>query len=111
MSQTGDHAHPGRIRVASLQDFPTSGRLCVRVGSTSVALFRVGHEVFATQDACPHEGVSLSRGGILKGEEITCGYHFWCFNVRTGESVDGLGDPLTRFQVHVQDGLVYLVTG
>lgn len=101
----------GKVWVASLQAFPPSGRLCVKVAGRLIALFRVGAQVYASDDACPHEGVSLSKGGTLQGEEITCGYHFWCFNVRTGESVDGMSDPLRRYAVQLVGDDVYLLAG
>ena len=67
----------------------------------TVALFNVDGQLYATADACPHEGVSLGTGGDLEGEVVTCGYHFWSFNVRTGESADGMDERIESYPVMV----------
>jgi nitrite reductase/ring-hydroxylating ferredoxin subunit len=53
----------------------------------TMALFRVGPELFAVQAFCPHLEGPLFQG-TLAGEIVTCPWHLWRFNLRTGERVD-----------------------
>jgi len=54
------------------------------VGETRIALYRIGDEYFALDDACPHAGASLSMG-ILSGSIVACRIHHWRFCIRSGE--------------------------
>ncbi|MBW2424995.1 MAG: Rieske 2Fe-2S domain-containing protein [Deltaproteobacteria bacterium] len=94
------------VRVAHLGDIPTDRGLRVRVGEVAIGLYRVGDEVHAMEDACPHAGFPLSEGS-LEGCVIVCRAHGWPFDVRTGfdpEHADGF--PIPCFAVRVSDGEV-----
>ena len=95
-------------KVAALSDLPKGKSMTVGAHGYAVALFNVDGEICATQDACPHEGVSLGMGGCLNGEIISCGYHHWDFNIKTGVSEDGFEDALWVFPVKVSDGVIYV---
>ena len=73
-----------------------------------LALYCVGGEVFATSDACPHQGASLSAGCIVSGY-IECPVHFALFDIRTGES-DGsvTSQRVATFATKVEDGVIYV---
>lgn len=53
------------------------------VQDRGVALFNVDGEVFALDNTCPHAGGPLGEG-TLEGEVVSCPWHHWKFNVRTG---------------------------
>jgi len=77
---------------------PGQGRL-VRVHEKEIALFNVDGEFFAMEDTCLHAGGPLHEGQ-LDGHVVTCPWHNWTFDVRTGCSpLHKIG--LTRFQVRV----------
>lgn len=80
-------AEVGRVQLAVLQP----GAL-VRVEHPPfhVLVTRVGDEVFAIEDACPHSGRSLSAGSI-DGHVVTCPGHAWCIDVRDGRVVKPVG--------------------
>ena len=74
---------PEFIKVASIEDVPEGGGLCVEVRGRRVALFKIDGEVFAIDDTCTHAEASLSEGE-LAGDEVMCPLHFATFNIRTG---------------------------
>ena len=74
--------------VARMADLPDDGGLCVIVDGRPVALFKVGDEVFAIDNVCPHQGGPLAEG-CLDGPYVTCPMHAWTFDVRTGAVVSG----------------------
>lgn len=43
---------------------------------------------FAVQDACPHNGESLSKGQINYLGEIICPWHNYRFNLQSGKACD-----------------------
>lgn len=51
---------------------------------TMVALFNVDGEFYALDGVCPHQGGPLGKG-CLTGAIITCPWHGWQFDVRSGE--------------------------
>jgi p-cumate 2,3-dioxygenase ferredoxin subunit len=49
-----------------------------------LALFRLGDEVYATDDTCTHGAASLSEDGSVIGDRVECGWHNGQFDIRTG---------------------------
>jgi nitrite reductase (NADH) small subunit len=61
----------------------------VEVNGKAIALFNVEGTVYALDNTCLHQGGPLGEG-MLEGEVVTCPWHMWEYNVRSGEKV---GDP------------------
>lgn len=59
----------------------------VSVGTKLIALFRIGDQIHAIDDVCPHMGASLS-GGYLENNIVTCPWHAWRFRVTDGTWAD-----------------------
>jgi nitrite reductase/ring-hydroxylating ferredoxin subunit len=53
--------------------------------SLDVAVFNVGGNFYAISDICAHKGGPLSEG-ILKKNIVTCPWHGWKYDVRSGKS-------------------------
>jgi nitrite reductase/ring-hydroxylating ferredoxin subunit len=88
--------------VAEFADLPSSGDgFSVEVEEGRfIALFRVGDEVRALDDACPHQGAPLSMGVVKQGE-VTCSWHGWHFEVETGANTDGLASCVAAHPARV----------
>ena len=71
-------------KVAKVSEIPVSGSKIVTVDGQSVAIFRVKErELHAVSNVCPHQGAPLGEG-YLDGHTVTCPWHAWEFDVRTG---------------------------
>jgi len=81
--------------VASLDDLPMGASRCYEVDGRRIAVYHTNEGVFATDNTCPHRGGPLAEGD-LQGVEITCPWHFWTFEVRTGRHAD----PRIRLVTH-----------
>jgi nitrite reductase/ring-hydroxylating ferredoxin subunit len=80
----------------------------VECGGQRVALYRVDNEVFATGDACPHQGASLAQGCVVQGF-IECPLHFGLFDVRTGEADGAMTTKAVRtYPTKVEHGTIYV---
>ena len=73
------------IRIGRLDEFPEGRGRVVVVSGVRVAVFRVGRELFALRDACPHMGLSLAEAVPSNGT-VTCHGHGWTFDLVTGRS-------------------------
>jgi nitrite reductase/ring-hydroxylating ferredoxin subunit len=83
----------------------TLARLAQAVaGAPALCVARLGGELHALADRCPHRGAPLSTG-ILDGTEVVCRAHGLRFDLRTGLSSDGRSAPATPYAVTVQDGI------
>ena len=77
--------------------------LTVYLNGRQVALFKSKGEIFAIDNVCPHQGGPLGEG-CLDGEEVTCPWHAWAFNIKTGECQTALGTRQAVFKVKIENG-------
>jgi 3-phenylpropionate/trans-cinnamate dioxygenase ferredoxin component len=75
------------VKVASLSQLAAGTGRAVEVNGKSIALFNVNGKVYATDNTCLHQGGPLGEG-TLEDEVVTCPWHMWQYNVRTGESLE-----------------------
>ncbi len=96
------------VKVAKVADIPTGEALQVEAGGQSLALIRVGEDVFCVHDICTHEHAHLSEG-FCEGFEIECPLHGSIFDVRTGavKSLPATEDVKT-YNLKVENGDVYV---
>jgi nitrite reductase/ring-hydroxylating ferredoxin subunit len=109
-----------RYVVAEAGGIPPGDRRIVTVEGISIGVFNIKGEFFALRNRCPHQGGPLCEGklwglieaevpGELKfsreGEILTCGWHGWEFDIRTGQSWCEPGRLRTRrYDVTVKPG-------
>jgi nitrite reductase/ring-hydroxylating ferredoxin subunit len=97
-----------RHRLCTLAEAPNPGEgKAVAAGGIAVALFNVGGEFHAIEDSCPHMYFPLSDGEV-NGCIITCAYHGWQFDLKTGTSVMSQYIRVKRFPVTVEDGALWV---
>ena len=95
------------VEVCSLADIPEDEGLKVEA-PTPIALFRIGEEVFATQDGCTHDVASLSEGWFEDGV-VECPFHNAKFCVRTGKVLCAPASiDLATYPVRVEGGQVFV---
>lgn len=74
--------------VAAVADVPDGAPTKVMFGSTALVVVRRGDVVHALRETCSHAGGPLSEGE-LKGDTITCPWHFSTFRLADGAVVHG----------------------
>ena len=97
------------IRVADVAGVPPGSSRVVAVGRYDVALFNVGGTFYALENACPHQGGPMVDGWIM-GHTVSCPWHAWCFDMRTGRMTLGDFAVIPCFDVRVEQDGVYLST-
>ena len=95
-------------RAASLEEVPSGGCKLAEVNGTRVVLVRVGERVYACADACSHRGSPLSLGK-LAGARLTCPWHGWLYDVRTGQCLlPARGAAIATYTVRVAGGDIWV---
>ena len=77
----------------------------VKVLDRTLALFRVEGRCYAIANACPHRGGPLGEG-VLEGFVVTCPWHGWAWDLRTGQNVRQPNSKVACFPVNVENGEV-----
>jgi nitrite reductase/ring-hydroxylating ferredoxin subunit len=85
-------------------DVLTGDRAVVEAEGREILLLRVGDEIHAFDNACPHEGNPLVDGDVL-GDQLECAYHAWRFDLRTGACLYG-DEPARRYTVEEVGGKI-----
>jgi nitrite reductase/ring-hydroxylating ferredoxin subunit len=100
----------GFVKMATLDELPPGSAKEVEHEGRIYALFNVGGVISAIDGVCPHQGGPLAEGR-LEGTSVTCPWHGWRFDVRTGKTALGLKikQPVYEVKVEGQDVLVQVV--
>jgi nitrite reductase/ring-hydroxylating ferredoxin subunit len=96
-------------RAVELDRLQPSRPIAVKLRGKHVALFLHQGEILACNNRCPHEGYPLVEGVLDADCVLTCNWHNWKFDLKTGATIYG-GDNLRIYPVKVEDGAVWLDT-
>ena len=88
------------IEVAKVSDVPVGRATACVVGGRTIALYHTAQGFYASDNVCPHRGGPLGEGDLL-GNEIVCPWHFWSFNVTTGENCADRSMTIHMYEVRV----------
>ncbi len=88
------------VKVANLSELPPGSCKAVEANGKAIALFNVDGKVYALDNTCLHQGGPLGEG-FLDGDIVTCPWHMWQYNVRTGEHVDQSEFKVAGYAVQV----------
>ena len=87
-----------------LLEVPDGGATTVSLNDGRViGLFRVGDQVAAINNRCPHRGAALATG-TFDGTNVKCPLHSFVVNVWTG--IGSGGKPVDRYAVAVHESVI-----
>ena len=95
------------VQAASLGRLQAAGPLSVKLQGRQIALFVHDGAVHACNNRCPHEGYPLSEGHLDDGCVLTCQWHNWKFDLKSGANLYG-GDRLRIFPVQLRGEQVWV---
>jgi nitrite reductase (NADH) small subunit len=95
------------VRVAAVDECPVGTAVELVAGDRVIALFNVEGIFYALDGVCPHQGGPLGDGALC-GAIVTCPWHGWQFDVRTGQNQLSPRIKQPRFVVRVEDGAVWI---
>lgn len=77
----------------------------VTLNEKDIALFNVDGTIYAMDDGCLHQGLSLGTSK-LEGKIVTCRGHGWRYDVTTGNTVHVPDYGVKSYPVKVVDGQI-----
>ncbi len=95
-----------KVRVANAADVPPGEARVVDAGRP-VALVNAGGTLYAVDNTCLHRGGPLGEGE-LQGTILTCPWHGWRWDIRTGAGVNNPAMKVACYPVTVDDDEVYV---
>jgi nitrite reductase/ring-hydroxylating ferredoxin subunit len=95
------------LKMATLDELPPGSSKEVEHGGRIYALFNVDGVISVLDGICPHQGGPLAEGTV-EGTVVTCPWHGWQFDVRSGKTPLGSRVKQSVYEVKVegQDVLV-----
>ena len=95
------------INVCKFDEVEEGKARTVSANEKLLALFKSEGKVYALDNSCPHRGGPLGEGH-LEGMEVTCPWHAWSFNIKTGACESMPGMKQTTFPTKVEKGEVWV---
>ena len=97
-----DVTPPEGFEVVLHKDALKPGKIVeVIIGGTAVAVANVDGTFYACTNACPHAEGPLGDGS-LDGSVVTCPYHGWKFDLKSGASITNPGVTLKTYPVAIE---------
>lgn len=89
----------------AMDSVPLNKAVTVLIEEQKICLARTPKGFFAVADACPHLGISLSKGVCNGFNEIVCPWHGWRFDLEKGHetSGQGSGSGVNRYKVKLDE--------
>ena len=78
----------------------------VTVNGRHVALFRLDDEFYAIDNLCLHRAGPRCEGQIDSSGVVTCPWHGWSYEIKTGTLVQDPRVGVSKHDVSIEDGLV-----
>lgn len=99
---------PDFVKVAEVGDLqPGSGKV-VTVKNKTIALFNIDGTYYALDNTCVHRGGPLGEGEV-EGELVSCPWHGWQYNIKTGVSETNPSAKVQTYPVKV-DGSAIMIS-
>lgn len=78
----------------------------VEAADRELAVFLLEDRVVVIDNACPHASGNLA-GGEVKGDVVSCPWHFWEFDLHTGQCMHSPKATVRRYPVELREGEVW----
>ena len=89
------------VNVGKIEDIVSGSGLVAEVNGKSVAVFHVDGSYHAIDNTCVHRGGPLGEGD-LEGEVVSCPWHGWEYNVKTGACINNPSACVKTYPVLVE---------
>ena len=89
------------VKCASLSAVPPGVCAVAEAAGRHLALFNVEGSIYCLDNTCLHRGGPLGEG-TLEGDVVTCPWHGWQYNVRTGENLFDPAVKVATYPVRVE---------
>lgn len=74
-----------------------------------IVIFHAVSGYVAVENRCPHAGAYLHEGQ-LSGNILTCHWHGWSFDLKSGQCLNEYWARLKRYEIQIECEKLYLLT-
>ncbi|HZI93521.1 MAG TPA: non-heme iron oxygenase ferredoxin subunit [Patescibacteria group bacterium] len=92
---------PEFVKAAKVSDIKPGEARVVECGGKTLALCHVEGKFYALDNTCLHRGGPIGEG-FIDGETVTCPWHGWQYDVKTGEAKMNASAKLATFETKVE---------
>jgi len=89
------------IRIGAVSDVPAGECRVYEAGENRVAVFNVEGALHAIDNSCMHRGGPLNEG-MIEGSIVTCPWHHWSYDVRTGKTTMSEDLSVKKYPIEVR---------
>ena len=93
---------PRFVKLATLDEIPSGSAKEVEFEGRIYALYNTDGVISAIDGICPHQGGPLAEG-MVEGTTVTCPWHGWQFDVRSGKTPLGPKITQTVYEVKIEN--------
>lgn len=98
-----------RHKIGTLEDLPEGESIGVEVDGLEIAVFNVDGELHALQNKCIHKQGPMFDAEINAEEKtVYCPWHYWEFELESGEFVVDRDKRLRTFNVDVSGNEIFV---
>lgn len=89
------------VRVAGTADVKPGSGIVAEVNGKAIAVFNLGDAFYAIDNTCTHRGGPLGEGDV-EGDVVSCPWHGWQFNIKTGACPTNPSAKVTVYETKVE---------
>ncbi len=97
--------------IATIDQLSSGERLVIAIDEVYIAVFNVGGNIYAIEDACTHDDGPLAEGMLIEDADnpkIECDRHGATFELKTGKPTFPAVVPIKRYPVRVESGNIQI---
>ncbi|MEE9217716.1 MAG: non-heme iron oxygenase ferredoxin subunit [Acidobacteriota bacterium] len=98
------------VKAASRDEISQGQGKCVDISGKAIALFNIGGDFYAMDNTCVHRGGPLAEGS-LEEHVVTCPWHGWKYDCKTGQSLNAPGKAVASYKVEIRENDVMVDIG
>jgi len=88
-------------KIVAKSEIPAGSGKAMEVDGNSLAIFNVEGNFYAVDNTCLHKGGPLGEGS-LDGSVVTCPWHGWNYDVKTGANIENPEVKVKAYEVKLE---------
>lgn len=96
------------VQVTPLEALKDGAGKDFKVQGKDIALFWIDQQCYALENACYHQGAPIHDGEV-KDCIVTCPWHSWKFNLKTGECTRDDSLIMKTYKTKIEDNAIWIL--
>lgn len=96
-----------KIKVSKTSEIAEGSAKIIKIGEKEIAVFNINGNFHAISNVCVHKGGPLGEGTVSE-DVVTCPWHAWEYDVKSGECLTTPGEKVEKFNVIVENDEVFV---